>query len=80
MRPARCYFCKGEAEWAMQYMPGDVYKPTFTLLGSHYRGFKVTKVCGACKDKVQAKIKANDTLSLKDICDGIHSISLEPLG
>ena len=48
-----CQICKaGEALWAMQYV-GEA-APTFTTLGSHYRGFPVTKVCDGCKAEMQA--------------------------
>ena len=45
----KCQVCKrNEAIWAMQYIGED--RPTFSTLGSHYRGFKVTKVCDECKE------------------------------
>ena len=46
----RCEICKErEAIWAMQYVGEDT--PTFSTLGSHYRGFRVVKVCDECKEK-----------------------------
>ena len=46
---ARCQACKKrQAIYAAQFIGEDV--PTFSLLGSHYRGFKVIKVCEVCKD------------------------------
>ena len=46
-RIPKCQICrKREAEWAMQYIGEDT--PTFSTLGSHYRGFKVVKVCDEC--------------------------------
>ena len=46
----KCQVCKqNEAVWAMQYVASDV--PSFTRLGSHYRGFHVTKVCDACREE-----------------------------
>jgi hypothetical protein len=45
----KCQLCRlNEALWAMQYIDGEF---TFTLLGSHYRGSRVVKVCDACKEK-----------------------------
>jgi len=45
----RCQACnKRQAIYAAQFIGEDV--PTFSLLGSHYRGFKVIKVCEVCKD------------------------------
>lgn len=57
----KCSLCrKAEAVYAMQFMgDGGLYKPTFTTLGSHYRGFKHTKVCPACKDRVHNMPHAN---------------------
>ena len=56
----RCQLClQNEAMWAMQYVGDD--KPTFTLLGSHYRGFRVVKVCDACKEKEIAIENAKGT-------------------
>lgn len=47
---ATCQICKtNEAIWAAQYIEGD--EPTFSFLGSHYRGFKMVKVCDECKEK-----------------------------
>ena len=48
---AKCEVCrKAETVWAMQAMPGGL---TFALLGSHYRGFPVVKVCEVCKVKME---------------------------
>ena len=44
----KCEMCRrAEALWAMQWVGGD--GPEFTLLGSHYRGFSMTRVCDTCK-------------------------------
>lgn len=44
---SKCQICKqNEATWAMQFVGED--HPSFSFLGWHYRGFKVTKVCGDC--------------------------------
>jgi UDP-galactopyranose mutase len=52
--PAKCQYCKqNEAEWAMQFVVEDT--PTFTVLGNHYRGFTVTKVCGKCQQLADGK-------------------------
>lgn len=49
----RCQVCKAdEALWARQYIGEDT--PTYTTLGSHYRGFPVVKVCDKCKEQEQA--------------------------
>ena len=46
----KCQVCKErEAIWAMQYIGEDA--PSFYTLGSHIRGFKVTKVCDKCRKK-----------------------------
>lgn len=45
----KCQIChQNEAMWAMQYVASEI--PSFTTLGSHYRGFHVTKVCDACRE------------------------------
>lgn len=47
-----CQICKNApVEWAMQYV-GET-TPTYSTLGSHYRGFPVTKVCEGCKVEMQ---------------------------
>lgn len=49
----KCQICKtNEAAWALQYI-GDP-EPTFSRLGSHYRGFHVTKVCDDCRARASA--------------------------
>lgn len=49
----KCQLCKRtEADWAMQFIGEE--RPTFTTLGSHYRGFAVTKVCSDCQAVAQA--------------------------
>lgn len=49
---SKCQVCKRQAAiWAMQYIASD--EPSFYTLGSHIRGFKVTKVCDACKFDTQ---------------------------
>ena len=48
---AKCRVCKQEeAIWAMQYIGEDV--PTFSRIGSHYRGFGVVKLCDNCKKAI----------------------------
>jgi hypothetical protein len=48
---SKCQRCRQlPAIWALQYVGDD--RPSVSLLGSHYRGFRVTKLCGACKDTV----------------------------
>ena len=34
----------------MQYVASD--KPSFTLPGSHYRGFATTRICDVCKENL----------------------------
>jgi len=47
---SKCQLCKtDEALWAAQDLPGNDGL-SFTLLGSHYRGYLVTKVCDECKN------------------------------
>jgi len=51
MKAPKCQICKvGEALFAMQHIAEET--PTFTTLGSHYRGFKVTKTCDSCRKKI----------------------------
>lgn len=51
-----CQVCKAdEALQTWQYIGED--KPTFTTLGSHYRGFHVTKVCDECKTEIISDLK-----------------------
>ena len=51
MKAPKCQICKvGEAIFAMQHIAEET--PTFTTLGSHYRGFKVTKTCDSCRKKI----------------------------
>ena len=63
-RPHRvplCEVCKTlgseerrEAIWAMQFIDGGAKRPTFTTLGSHYRGTRMRKVCDDCKQFISA--------------------------
>ncbi len=53
-KTVKCQLCKqNEAEWAMQFVAEDT--PSFSALGSHYRGFSVTKVCDKCRELAQGK-------------------------
>lgn len=46
----KCQACKEqEAAWAWQPFGPDEKPDCYTLLGSHYRGFPVIKVCNSCK-------------------------------
>uniref|UniRef100_A0A6M3KSJ5 Uncharacterized protein n=1 Tax=viral metagenome TaxID=1070528 RepID=A0A6M3KSJ5_9ZZZZ len=49
-----CDQCKREpAEWALQYISAD--KPSFTTLGSHYRGWSIkARLCNVCKEELLA--------------------------
>jgi hypothetical protein len=51
---AKCRVCRNdEATWAFQpFGPSDT-PDSFTLLGNHYRGFAVIKVCDECKRAFQ---------------------------
>jgi hypothetical protein len=42
-----------ESEWSMQPLGPDE-KVTFTLPGSHYRGFPVVRVCEVCRTKYKS--------------------------
>ena len=57
-----CERCKErEAVFAVQYVGDD--KPSVSLLGSHYRGFRVTRLCEECKDAILAEAnKTNQTI------------------
>lgn len=46
----KCQICKhADAEWSWQPWGPDESPLSFTLPGSHYRGFPVVKVCDFCK-------------------------------
>ena len=51
---AKCRVCKeNDGTWAWQpFGPNDT-PDSFTLLGSHYRGFAVIKICDNCKRRFQ---------------------------
>lgn len=51
---SKCNICReNEATWAWQpFGPNDT-PDSFTLPGSHYRGFAVVKVCDSCKVEIQ---------------------------
>lgn len=49
---SKCVSCKiNEAEWAFQPFGPDE-KFSVSLLGWHYRGFAVIKLCNDCKDEL----------------------------
>jgi len=51
----KCAACLSTpATWTMQPFGPDDERITFTLPGSHYRGFPAIGVCDACKQLVQA--------------------------
>jgi hypothetical protein len=85
-----CNVCHtGVPSWAWQpFGPGKT-PDTFTLLGSHYRGFTVVAVCDDCKNAYQrgepllivAKRKrylvtGAEVLGVSTFSDGIHVASL----
>ena len=46
-RPRKCELChEREAVYAMQYIAGIT--PNLYTLGSHVRGFQITRVCAEC--------------------------------
>ena len=50
----KCHAChQEEAQWAWQPFGPDETPDSFQLLGSHYRGFPVVKVCSTCKSAFQ---------------------------
>jgi hypothetical protein len=50
----KCHAChEEEAHWAWQPFGPDKTPESFQLLGSHYRGFPVVKVCSSCKSAFQ---------------------------
>ena len=56
-RRTMCIWCgEREATWAWQIIAGE---SAMTLLGSHYRGFPMQKLCADCKDIVQAWIESD---------------------
>ena len=64
----KCERCKrmnketiGEALWAWQPFGPDE-QPSYSLLGSHYRGFPVIKICDDCKKETEASFRAGEVL------------------
>lgn len=58
----KCQILGGEnqAEWAWQpFGVADDPRETFTMLGSHYRGFPVIKVSDEAKTRIQAGDEMN---------------------
>lgn len=54
----KCQICKQEeALWVMQDIAGELsfYRP-----GYHIRGFKTTKVCDKCKEKILQSFLSGD--------------------
>ena len=52
----KCRICRcREAEWAAQLVGSDT--PTFSTLGSHYRGFRVVTVCDECREHATGQIE-----------------------
>lgn len=50
----KCQACKEqEAEWSWQPWGPDTTPDSFALLGHHYRGFPIIKVCDSCKTDFQ---------------------------
>lgn len=50
----KCHAChQEEAQWAWQPFGPGTTPNSFQLLGSHYRGFPVVKVCSTCKSAFQ---------------------------
>jgi hypothetical protein len=62
-----CTQCKERpAEWALQYISAD--KPSFTTLGSHYRGWSIrARLCDKCKEDLLAAIPRPPTESIPDL-------------
>jgi len=51
----KCRICHEElALWAWQPFGPGKPREGFTLLGNHYRGFPVIKICESCKKSYQA--------------------------
>jgi hypothetical protein len=51
----KCQLCKSnEASTAWQPFGPDESIRCLTMLGSHYRGFAVIKVCSDCADKISS--------------------------
>lgn len=49
---AKCQRCKTRpAVWAVQDIAGEI---AVSLLGNHYRGWRVVKLCDECKNVVQS--------------------------
>lgn len=71
----RCEMCAAfgrppseDAIWAYQPNGPDEH-PTYTTLGSHYRGFTMLAVCDNCKDQLQAAEEKDDDLSTMPTTD-----------
>lgn len=39
-------------------------KPTFSTLGSHYRGFPVLKICDECRERFKAQYERDGKVTL----------------
>ncbi len=53
-KPRMCDRCHvREAVWAKQYIASD--KPTYVLLGWHYRGFPLERLCIECMEADERK-------------------------
>jgi hypothetical protein len=64
-----CRVCKNhEAEWSWQpWGPGNE-RDTFTLPGSHYRGFPVVKVCSECKEQIRQGKSITVSYRGREVC------------
>lgn len=52
---SKCQVLSGDAVWAWQpFGVSENPRETFTLLGSHYRGFPVIKVSDEAKRRIQS--------------------------
>jgi hypothetical protein len=64
----KCQICKHDvAEWVWQpFGPELDMSQAFTLLGCHYRGYAMVKVCDPCKESIQLMPDVEVAVKIKD--------------
>ena len=71
----KCHACHEEdAQWAWQPFGPDKTLDSFQLLGSHYRGFPIVKVCSTCKSAFQT-----GDFVVRFTCKGHHFLAKDHL-
>lgn len=66
-----CQKCeRREAIWALQYIASS--EPSFSRLGYHYRGFKVTKICDECFQQINDDYQESLAEARTDYADPLN--------